>query len=101
MIHLMHLVAYLEDGRELEVHADQRDMRRAFITLGIQDPEKDTLGFPRAAAWAYLSRVGVIDGMGWKAFDAETVEVSPPDDDEGEEGEVLEEVDPTGPAPAG
>ena len=96
MIHLMHMIAYLDDGRALEVHADQRDMRRAFITLGIQDPAADTLGFPRAAAWAYLSRVGEIDGMGWKTFDAETIEVSPPDD-----AEAVETVDPTGPVPAG
>ena len=99
-VHLMHLFAYLEDGRTFEVHADQRDMRRAFIALGVQDPDKDVLGFPRACAWAYLSRVGEIDGTGWKTFDAECVEVSPPDDDE-DEAEVLEVVDPTGPAPAG
>ena len=94
-VHLMHLVVYLDDGASFEVHADQRDMRRAFIALGIQDPALDVLGFPRACAWAYLSRVGEIDGMGWKTFDAETVEVSPLDD------EPMTEVDPTGPAPAG
>ena len=95
-VHLMHLVAYMVDGRELEIHADQRDMRRAFITLGIQDPALDSLGFPRCCAWAYLSRVGEIDGIGWKSFNEELVEASPPDD-----AEVVTEVDPTGPGPAG
>ena len=95
-VHLMNLLCYFDDGREFEVHADQRDMRRAFITLGIRDPEADPLGFPRACGWAYLSRVGEIDGMGWKEFDAQTIEVSPPDD-----AEVVTEVDPTGPGPAG
>ncbi|HEY2303244.1 MAG TPA: hypothetical protein VGH66_15195 [Acidimicrobiales bacterium] len=95
-VHLMHLIAYRDDGQEFEIHADQRDMRRAFIALGIQDPELDVLGFPRACAWAYLSRVGEIDGMGWKTFDAETVEVSPADEDD-----PTTVVDPTGPAPAG
>ena len=96
-VHLMHLLAHLDDGQELEVHADQRDMRRAFITLGIQDPDADKLGFPRACAWAYLHRVGSINGMGWKDFDAQTIEVSPPDDP----AEAVTEVDPTGPDPAG
>ena len=104
-VHLMHLFAYMDDGQQLEVHADQRDMRRAFITLGIQDPDRDTLGFPRACAWAYLHRVGVINGMGWKDFDAQTIEVSPPDDDDedeaGEPVQAVTEVDPTGPGPAG
>ena len=95
-VHLLHLVAYLDDGRALEVHADQRDMRRAFIALGVQDPATDVLGFPRACAWAYLSRTGEIDGTGWKTFDAETIEVSPPDD-----VDPVSVVDPTGPAPAG
>ena len=98
-VHLMHLIAYRDDGAEFEIHADQRDMRRAFIALGIQDPALDKIGFPRACAWAYLSRVGEIDGMGWKTFDAETVEVSPPDGADADD--VITVADPTEPAPAG
>lgn len=93
-VHRMHFVAILDDGRWFDAHPDQRDMRRAMIALGTQDPETDTLGFPRACAWAWLTRMGVLE-MGWAQFDAECAEVAPP---EGEEG--VEVVDPTGPAPA-
>jgi hypothetical protein len=74
-VHRMHLVAILDDGRWWEVHADQRDMRRAMIAIGTQDPETDRLGFPRACAWAWLTRRAVIE-MGWAQFDAECAEVT-------------------------
>jgi hypothetical protein len=95
-LHILHLDAFLDDGRVLAVHADQRDMRRAFIALGTQDPTSDQLGFPRACAWAYLTRTGVLDGMGWADFDAQTIEVTAT-----ENGMVATPVDPTRPAPAG
>jgi hypothetical protein len=94
-LYLLHLVAVLDDGRVYEATADQRDMRRALVALGTQDPETDKLGFPRACAWAYLTRHGLID-LGWADFDRQAAQVMPPDDEQ-----VLEAVDPTGPGPAG
>lgn len=92
-IHILALTAFLDDGRVFDVRADQRDMRRAFVALGITDPERDPLGFPRAAAWAYLTRRGEL-AMGWAEFDAQTIEV------QATEGADTA-VDPTGPDPAG
>jgi hypothetical protein len=93
-VHRMHLVAILDDGRWFESHPDQRDMRRAMIAIGTQDPATDSLGFPRACAWAWLTRMGGLD-MGWAQFDAECCQVAPP---EGEAG--VEAVDPTVAGPA-
>jgi hypothetical protein len=94
-IHILHLVAFLDDGRVFEdIAADQRDMRRGMIALGTTDAARDPLGFVRAQAWAHLTRTGRLD-MGWADFDAQTVEVSPRDET------PVETVDPTGPGPAG
>jgi hypothetical protein len=88
-VHRMHLAAILDDGRWWEIHADQRDMRRAMIAIGTQEPDTDRLGFPRACAWAWLTRHAVIE-MGWAQFDAECAEVTTL-----EGVDPLEAVDPT------
>jgi hypothetical protein len=70
------MLVVLEDGRRLESHADQRDMRRAHLAM-VSDPERDPLGYNMASAWAFLNRTGVIDGMGWKDFEAQVTFVVP------------------------
>jgi hypothetical protein len=84
------LVAF-DDGRRLESHADQRDMRRAQIAIGT-DPQADPLGFTRASAWAYLQRNGVLNGLGWRDFDEQVAFVVPLEERTG--------ADPTGTATA-
>jgi hypothetical protein len=87
-IHFLNLVVFLDDGRVFDCRADQRDMRRAFTALGVQDPSLDQLGFPRACAWAALTRTGVLE-MGWQTFDKQTIEVQAAED------EPVTPVDPT------
>jgi hypothetical protein len=85
------LVAF-EDGRRVESHADQRDMRRGLIAIKPLDPEADPIGFNRATAWAYLNRTGAIDGLGWADFDKQVTFVVPLEEQTG--------ADPTGTATA-
>jgi hypothetical protein len=80
-----------DDDTELESHADQRDMRRGQLAIGT-NPEADPIGFNRAVAWAFLTRTGQINGMGWKDFDAQVPFVIP--------AEVQTTADPTGTATA-
>jgi hypothetical protein len=94
-IHILHLIAFMDDGRTFEdIAADQRDMRRGMIALGTTDAARDPLGFVRAQAWANLTRTGRLE-MGWADFDRQTIEVTPRDEI------PVEAVDPTGPGPAG
>jgi hypothetical protein len=77
---------------EYQAHCDQRDMRRAQLAIGV-DPDRDPLGFSRACAWAFLTRTGALEGMGWKDFDRDVAFVIPAEDQTA--------ADPTGTAPAG
>lgn len=88
--------AVMDDGECWPIRADQRDQHRALMPpvmggAGISSPDLDPLGFLRAVGWAYLSRVGTLNGMTWPAFDAACAFVQPDD--------VGEDVDPTWPAP--
>jgi hypothetical protein len=85
------MLVVFDDGRRVESHADQRDMRRAQIAVAT-DPQQDPIGFTRASAWAYLSRTGQVDGLGWKDFDEQVPFVVPLEDKTG--------ADPTGTATA-
>ena len=92
----------LEDGREwLCVRPDQRDMRRAELSLGL-DMERDRNGWMRGQCWAALVRLGELDGMTWRDFDTVCVAAFPDiADDTAEaeaEAEVVAELDPTGTA---
>jgi hypothetical protein len=61
----------LEDGRRFLVHGDQRDQRQAMAAMGgSAAAQRDELGFSQAVAWAYLTRVGRLEGMDWPAFSA-------------------------------
>jgi len=92
---VMRVVFDESTGRaEVRTRADQRDMRRAQVALGC-DPELDPIGFNRACAWAYLSRTGQLEEMGWADFDAAVAFVIPPAGPE-----ALQTADPTRPAPA-
>jgi hypothetical protein len=84
------LVAF-DDGRRLESHADQRDMRIGQKLTGA-DPTADPIGFNRATAWAYLNRTGVLNGTGWAEFDKTVSFVVPLPEQTG--------ADPTGTATA-
>jgi hypothetical protein len=80
-----------DDGRELAAHADQRDMRRAQVAIGV-DPDRDPIGFSRACAWAYLTRTDQL-AMGWADFDGQVPFCIPFD--------KQTTADPTRPATAG
>jgi len=79
----------------LKVFVDQRDMRRATLSCGI-DPEADGFGLARAQAWSALVRKRRLNGMKWREFDDECPWVAP----ESDEAEVPA-VDPTPPDGAG
>jgi hypothetical protein len=73
----LNMTVTFDDGTSHEVHADQRDMRRAGAHA---NPELDPIGYARATAWAYLTRHDMIEGMGWAAFDASVPFCLPIDD---------------------
>ena len=74
------MLVVFDDGTRMTSHADQRDMRRAQVATGA-DPDRDPLGYNRAAAWSWLHRTGAI-AMGWKEFDNQVAWVIPVPEDE-------------------
>lgn len=85
------LRAELDDGRTLDVVADQRDVARWEVQpFGCPMSEWQTrinLAY-RWLAWSALTRHQLLDGMTWDQFDAVCVEASdPPTDDDGDQGD--------------